>query len=155
MQWTTFQDYYSSTIDNNNSLRTLDKFNMLVSLLQGKARSTIEYLPRRKDVYAQTVDISKERFGEEEFNQHAVYQQLRNIPRAVEAVASLRVTVDEIDKTLQQARGIEGMIDQTAIVMILQDKVPKDIALEIVRAKLNMRKRVELREVNEVITRNN
>lgn len=63
--------------------------------------------------------------------------------------------MEEIDKTLQQARGVEGMIDQTAIVMILQDKVPKDIALEIVRAKLNMRKRVELREVNEVITRNN
>lgn len=37
---------------------------------------------------------------------------------------SLRTTVEQRDCVLQQARGFKHVIDQTAVMMILQEKLP-------------------------------
>ena len=50
LKWSTFWDYFSSTIHENTNIRTIDKFHFLGSLLKDRAKMAIEYLPRKEDL---------------------------------------------------------------------------------------------------------
>lgn len=64
VKWNTFRDYFYSTIHTNNSLRKIDKFQYLVSILEGRARMAIEYLLRNDEMYQKAIDILAESFGD-------------------------------------------------------------------------------------------
>ena len=58
-----FWESFESTIQNNEELSAVDKFNYLHSLLDGAAASSIQGLPLTEDNYENAVEILKDRFG--------------------------------------------------------------------------------------------
>lgn len=73
IKWNIFWDHFYSKIHTNDGLRKTDKFQYLVSLLQGRARMAIEYLQRNDEMYEKAIDILMERFGSEKLLHQAVY----------------------------------------------------------------------------------
>ena len=63
MKWVTFWDAFNSSIHNNPSLSSVDKFNYLVSLLESSAAETIAGLSITSANYEEAVSALKKRFG--------------------------------------------------------------------------------------------
>ena len=63
MHWQSFWDAFKSAIHDNVGLTSIDKFNYLRSLLEGKARRVIEGLDLTSLNYENAVGLLKRRFG--------------------------------------------------------------------------------------------
>ena len=71
-KWITFWDTYESTVHENPSLTSIDKFNYLSSLLESTAAEAISGLTCSSANYEEAVAILKRRFGNEQLivNRH-------------------------------------------------------------------------------------
>ena len=71
-KWITFWDTYESTVHENPSLTSIDKFNYLSSLLESTAAEAISGLTRSSANYEEAVAILKRRFGNKQLivNRH-------------------------------------------------------------------------------------
>jgi hypothetical protein len=62
-KWQAFWDTYEASIHNNQTLAPIDKFNYLISLLQGPASDAIAGLPITNANYIGAIEILQRRFG--------------------------------------------------------------------------------------------
>jgi len=63
VRWTAFVDSYESAIHSNDKLSEVDKFNYLLSLLEGSAFEAVQGLTLSAANYQDAISILKRRFG--------------------------------------------------------------------------------------------
>ena len=113
---------------------------------------TVEYLLKREEMCKEGIRILKNRLGGDELRHQTIYQRLREVPRVGLEISSLKTAVKKMDKIVQQSKGFETVLDPTAALMILQEKLPIDIALKIAKVKVEARERereMEPRKIDE------
>ena len=79
-QFRSFWDSFRSAVHNNPSLSTIDKFNYLNSMLEGRALRAVQGLPITEGNYQSALDILNQRFGKPQAIVSAHMEELMKIP---------------------------------------------------------------------------
>ena len=138
-QWQSFWDSFSSSVDTNESLSDVEKFNYLRNLCEQGAASTIAGLALTDANYKVAVDLLKKRFGNVDVVINSHMDRLLKLPQLNNSndVRKLRVLYDSIEA---HVRGLQAL-DVTSesygklVVPILLSKLPEGIRLIISRQK--------------------
>ena len=85
-----FWDCFETTVDKNPTLSNVEKFNYLVSKLDGDAKNTIAGLAISNDNYNVAVNMLNERYGDIQTVVNAHYVEIINITAATNTTAGLR-----------------------------------------------------------------
>ena len=90
MKWQTFWDSFDSAVHSNNVLTNVQKLNYLRAHLEGKAARAIAGFPLTSVNYHQSLDVLRERFGEQQRIINTHIHALMNLPHANNTITSLR-----------------------------------------------------------------
>ena len=136
-KWTAFWDSFESSIHLNSGLNPIDKFNYLMSLIEGAAEDAISGLSLNARNYEEAIEILKRRFG----NKQQIINRHMNILLNLDAVNSnqnlkaLRVLHDTIEAHVRSLKslGVPSESYGSLLSSILMNKLPNDIKLTITR----------------------
>ena len=160
-----FWQSFESSIDKNESLSPVDKFNYLVNILEGEAFRVIQGLEIVQENYDDAKKILQERFGHKQKIIQVHMDSLLNLQYSPnETVAHLRQIFDNINVHI---RGLESLGVQqdnygSLLIMIIMKRMPKDVALQVSRETKSdiwsmkdileiIRKEIEARETCEFV----
>ena len=90
LKWQTFWDSFDSAVHSNNVLTNVEKLNYLRAHLEGEAARAITGFPLTSVNYHQSLDVLRERFGEQQKIINAHMHALMNLPHANNTITSLR-----------------------------------------------------------------
>ena len=147
----TFWDCFESAEHQNPKLSKIDKFNYLISLLEGRALRAVQGLTVSEDNYEAAIDILQQRFGKPQQIISAHMDELMKIPPCtVDKPSQLRYVYDNISV---HTRGLAWPI---------MAKLPTEFRIQIARETTKeiweitdildvILKEVEAREVGEIV----
>ena len=164
-----FWECFESSVHKNLSLTTTDKFNYLLSLLEGNALHAVKGLAVTEDNYQAAIDILQERFGRTQQIISAHMDELLKLsPCAGEKPSQLRVVYDKVSVNVGGLEALGVKPDQygSLLIPVIMSKLPADVRLQIARNSVKevweikelleiIRKEVEARELSEHIKANN
>ena len=135
LDWLSFWDSYESAIHRNPSLREVQKFNYLKSLLHGDASQTIAGFSMTNTNYDKAISLLQERYGQTHKIIQTYMQALLDIPPPLNTVDSIRIYYDKMETYV---RGLEslGQTDDTygsLLVPIILNKLPGEIRKNLAR----------------------
>ena len=156
---------FTSAVHNNASLSTIDKFNYLNSMLEGRALPAVQGLPITESNYQSALDILNQRFGKSQAIISAHMEELMKIPACTgEKSSQLRYIYDKISV---HVRGLEslGVTSQqygSLLTPVIMAKLPSEIRVQIARNTTEeiwevadmlkiILKEVEAREISESV----
>ena len=144
-------------------LTIIDKFNYLVSLLEGSALRSIKGLAITEENYQAALDILQERFGNSQqiISTH-MDELLKLQPCTSEKSSQLRYMYDKVSVNVRglEAMGIRSEQYGSLLIPVIMCKLPIDVRLQIARNTKKdvwvikdllelIRKEVEARELSE------
>ena len=135
-KWTSFWDSFKSAIHDNNQLTKIDKFNYLVSLLDGAAARAIKGLTLSDSNYDAAVELLKQRFGRPQHIICAHMEELVKIPcSANDRPQALRYIYDQITVHIRglATLGIGSTQYGSLLIPIIMSKLPGEIRLRVAR----------------------
>ena len=158
-----FWEIFESTVHNNMQLTIIDKFNYLVSLLEGSALRSIKGLTITEENYQAALDILQERFGNSQQIISAHMDELLKLqPCTSEKSSQLRYMYDKVSVNVRglEAMGIHSEQYGSLLIPVIMCKLPIDVRLQIARNTKKdvwvikdllelIRKEVEARELSE------
>jgi len=149
LNWLEFWDCFVTTIHENKKLSNVEKFNYLLSVLSGEAKSVIAGLSLSNDNYLIAVQLLKERFGELQNVIDSHYSQLINLKPATTKTESLRELYDLFEKNIRSLETLKQDVNQAVFISMLTSKLPKPVLtqLEIQKGAKNKWSVVKLREL--------
>ena len=132
----TFWQSFNCAVNQNPSVSPVQKFNYLLSLLDGQAFRALQGLEITGENYQPAVEILKSRFGNKQqiINDHmAALLRLQSHPN--ERVAQLRYILDSI---IIHVRGLEslGMPSErygSLLIPIIMNRMPKEITCQVAK----------------------
>ena len=151
-----FWEIFESTVHNNMQLTIIDKFNYLVSLLEGSALRSIKG-------HQAALDILQERFGNSQqiISTH-MDELLKLQPCTSEKSSQLRYMYDKVSVNVRglEAMGIHSEQYGSLLIPVIMCKLPIEVRLQIARNTKKdvwvikdllelIRKEVEARELSE------
>lgn len=137
LEWQGFWDRFKLSIDSNDSVSDVDKFNYLLRFLSGKALSCVKGLTLSSENYQQALDLLKERFGNPQVLISAHMDKLIKIKRVREMdnLESLRKLYNEVETCLRNLNSLK--VEHTTygclLISILKDKLPEELLVTISR----------------------
>ena len=124
LEWRTFWDSFKSAIDENPTLRSIDKMNYLISLLEDEAKSTIAGLSASDENYPVAVDLLKERYANEDLIKNAHYKELKRMSKMGTQLDSLKKGVNILEKHIRSLEAMGENVDNQLMVSLFQSKLP-------------------------------
>ena len=167
-RFSSFWDSFESLVHKNEELSGIDKFNYLVSLLEGPAARAVQGLPLTETNYDHAVELLKERYGNKQKIVSAHMEELLKLPIcSQEKTSELRSLYDKINIHIRglESLGVNAEHYGSLLIPVLMQRIPKNIALQIARQSSKdvwhmteileiIRSEVEAREMSEnVITK--
>ena len=137
LEWQGFWDRFSLSIDSNDSVSDVDKFNYLLRFLSGKALSCVKGLTLSSENYQQALDLLKDRFGNPQVLISAHMDKLIKIKRVkgMDNLESLRKLYNEVETCLRNLKSLK--VEQATygclLISILKDKLPEELLVTISR----------------------
>ena len=164
-----FWEIFESAVHNNTQLTIIDKFNYLVSLLEGQALRSIKGLAITEDNYQAALDILQERFGNSQQIISVHMDELLKIqPCNGEKSSQLRYIYDKVSVNVRglEALGVHSEQYGSLLIPIIMSKLPSDVRLQVARTRQKdvweikdlleiIRNEVEARELSEHVKANN
>ena len=164
-QFRSFWDSFESTVHTNTSLTKIDKFNYLVSLLEGTASRAIAGLPITEENYDAAVDIINKRFGKPQQLISAHMDELLKISTcSTDKPYQLRYLYDKLSVNIRglEALGVKANQYGSLLIPIVMAKLPPEIRVHVARnttedvwdieSILNViQNEIEAREISEKI----
>jgi len=136
-KWQSFWDTYEASIHNNQHLASIDKFNYLISLLQGVASDAIAGLSITNANYMEAITILQRRFGNKQqiINRHMEIILNVNPVRSGYQVKELRQLYDTIESHVRSLKslGVPSSSYGTLLSSIVMNKLPQELKLLINR----------------------
>ena len=151
-KWQSFWDSFKSAVHENTTLSPVEKFNYLISLLEGTASRTIQGLTLTEANYHSAIELLKERFGQPQQIISAHMDELLKIQGCNDSdrFTSLRYVYDKITVHVRGLASLGVDSDQygSLLIPIVMAKLPSELRLRIARvAKGSVWKIDELLEV--------
>ena len=101
MRWKECWDIFEATIDRNQNLKDIEKFNYLNSKLMGEAKGAVSGILLSNENYSVAVALLKERFGDVQSVVYCHFTELINITPAINNSKGLRLLYEQIEKDLR------------------------------------------------------
>ena len=150
----TFWESFESAVHKNVYLTNIDKFNYLLSLLEGNALRAIKGLAVTDGNYQAAISILQERFGKSQQIISAHMDELLKLsPCTGERSTQLRFVYDKVSVNVRGLEALGVKPDQygSLLIPVIMSKLPADVRLQIAR---NSDKDVwEIQELLEAIRR--
>lgn len=89
-----------SSVNSNDCLSNIEKFNYLRSKLLGYEKTAVEGLALSSENYSFAIEILRERFGDIQENIDLHYNRIINVHSASDRVECLRRLLDNVDRSL-------------------------------------------------------
>ncbi|XP_028409239.1 uncharacterized protein LOC114531823 [Dendronephthya gigantea] len=131
-----FWQIFESTVDKNAQLTSIDKFNYLVSLLEGQALRSIKGLAITEDNYQAALDILQERYGNSQQIISAHMDDLLKLqPCSGEKASQLRYIYDKVSVNVRALEALGVHSDQygSLLIPVIMSKLSSDVRLQIAR----------------------
>ena len=135
-QFRSFWDSFESTVHTNTDLTKIDKFNYLVSLLEGSASRAIAGLPITEENYDAAVDIINKRFGKPQQLISAHMDELLKISTlSTDKPHQLRYLYDKLNVNIRglEALGVKSTQYGSLLIPIIMAKLPPEIRVHVAR----------------------
>ena len=116
LQFQTFWQQFTACIDSQEDVPDITKFNYLIGLLMGAAKSTLDGLPVTADNYSVAKEIIKKRFGRRDLLIFAHIQTLLTLPIASKA-EELTVSYDKLVANVRALKSMEITSDNYGVVL--------------------------------------
>ena len=125
----TFWDSFDSAVHSNNVLTNVQKLNYLRAHLEGEAARAIAGFPLTSVNYHQSIDVLRERFGEQHRIINAHMHALMNLPHTNNTITSLRTSYDSIENHVRglTALGQSSESYGALLVPMVLGKLPTDV----------------------------
>jgi len=137
LEWQGFWDRFSLSVDSNESVANVDKFNYLLRFLSGKALSCVKGLTLSSENYLQALGLLKERFGNPQVLISAHMDKLIKIKRVkgIDNLESLRKMYNDVETCLRNlsSLNVEQVTYGCLLISILKDKLPEELLVTISR----------------------
>jgi transposase InsO family protein len=150
LHYQSFIETFNSSVHNNPSLNTIDKFSYLRSILRGTAAATISGLSLTEQNYEEALELLKARFGDKNVLVSKFVDALLQLEpvRSVEHVGRLREIYDKLESYLRnlKALGIDSAQFGPVMTPIILNKLPPEIRLEVTRKNTS-----EIWNFNEIL----
>ncbi|XP_045205909.2 uncharacterized protein LOC123558098 [Mercenaria mercenaria] len=131
IQWIEFWDSFDSSVNKNDKLSPVDKFNYLKGKLTGEARAAIAGLTLSNENYQVAIKILQDRFGDKQEIIDLHYKGLLNLTSPTGTTESLRFFVDKIERHLRSLEVLHENLDQHVFVSMIRSKLPNDVLLQL------------------------
>ena len=131
-----FWQSFESSIDKNEGLSPVDKFNYLVNILEGEAFRVIQGLEIMQENYENAKKILHKRFGHKQKIIQVHMDSLLNLQYSPnETIAHLRQIFDNINGHIcgLKSLGVKKENYGSLLIMIIMKRMLKDIALPVSR----------------------
>jgi hypothetical protein len=135
-EWDDFWDWYDVSINKSN-LPKVQKLTYLIGCLDGKAAKTIAGYAITEENYEIIVDVLKNSYGKRDIIIQAHYSELSALKPASENVEDLRRLYDDIERITRQLQQKGEDIDHENLMMMVQQKIPQLVLMEIYKEKRN------------------
>ncbi len=140
LKWQTFWDSFDSAVHSNIVLMNVQKLNYLRAHLEGEAARAIAGFPLTSVNYHQSLDVLRNRFGDQQKIINAHMQALMNLLNANNNITSLRTLCDVIEN---HVRGLAALGQSTEsygalLVPMVLGKLPADVRKNLAREHSNL-----------------
>ena len=131
LKWPAFWDSFTSTIDNDETLLKVDKFNYLMGALEGEARDSVVGFRQTNAQYDVMVQHLKERYDHREYIIHSHYDELTDIARCNNKTNELRKTYNSIEVSLRSLESMGEDVENNFMVALVKRKFPDGFNLKL------------------------
>ena len=137
LNWSTFWDRFTSSIDDATGINEVEKFNYLLGLLNENAKSCISGLTLSSENYQHAKAILKERHAKPQVIISAHMESLVKMPsiRNMHNISQIRKMYDHITTTVRNLKtlNINPASYGALLIPVLTEKIPSDLRLIIAR----------------------
>eukprot|EP00731_Ephydatia_muelleri_P023359 Em0015g942a len=135
--WSTFWDSFHSAVHSNEDLSNVDKFNYLISFLEGSAAECISGLTLTSANYEEAVAVLKRRFGNKQqiVNRHMEALLELEAVTSIHDIQPLRTLCDKIESHVRSLNslGVPSSSYGSLLSSIVMNKMPQEIRLIVSR----------------------
>ena len=110
-------------------MQTIEKFNYLRAQLENEALKSIAELELTNANYEATINLLKERYGNNQLIVDTHYTKLMEMPPASNKTTSLRAMYDAIEQHLRSLHLLGEDFNQRQIVSLIRSKLPKVVTV--------------------------
>lgn len=136
-KWISFWDTFEASVDKNDNLSPIDKFNYLISLLERSAAEAISGLTLTASNYDEAIEILKGRFGNKQqiINRHMEILLNLDCVSSHHNLRSLRKLHDTVESNVRSLKslGVPRESYGGLLSSILMIKLPQEFRLVITR----------------------
>ena len=137
MDYQTFIDSFTSSIDNDEDLSKIDKFTYLKGALKGKAKNAIEGLSTTAENYDEAISLLKTRFGDKKFLISTFFKAILDLNPVKDCsdISKLRDLYDAIEINVRNLKtlGITSESFAPVIIPTILSKIPEAICHEVMK----------------------
>ena len=137
LNWSTFWDRFTSSIDDATGINEVEKFNYLLGLLNENAKSCISGLTLTSENYQHAKAILKERYANPQVIISAHMESLVKMPsiRNMSNISHIRKMYGHITTTVRNLKtlNINPVSYGALLIPVLTEKIPSDLRLIIAR----------------------
>ena len=137
LEWQTFWNQFDVSVNENESLNDVDRFNYLLKFLSGKALAAVKGLTLSSENYRQAVQLLRERFGNPQVLISAHLDSLIKIRKVknIENVEGLRKLYNEVETCVRNLNSldVETKTYGCLLIPILKEKLPEEMLMVISR----------------------
>lgn len=136
LHWQPFWDSFKAAVDSNTSLTGVQKLSYLRAQLQGEASEVIAGFQLTDASYTSSVELLKERFGQEYKQINAHMQALIDLPAPSTTTSSVRQFYDAIESHIRSLTALGQTEDSygSMLTTILLGKIPGKMKQTMARA---------------------
>ena len=140
LKWQTFWDSFDSAVHSNNVLTNVQKLNYLRAHLEGEAARAIAGFPLTSVNYHQSLDVLRNRFGDQQKIINTHMHALMNLPNANNNITSLRTLCDVIENHVHGLAALGQSTESYGALLVLMvlGKLPADVRKNLAREHSNL-----------------
>ncbi|XP_028397211.1 uncharacterized protein LOC114521021 [Dendronephthya gigantea] len=135
--WSTFWDMFESSVHNNPTLSSIDKFNYLSSLLESTAADSIAGLTLTNANYEEAINILKKRFGNKQLAINKHMNTLLNLDPVTSNhnLKGLRTLYDTVESHIRalNSLGVHPSSYGNLLCSMLMNKIPQELRIRVSR----------------------
>ncbi|KAH7714373.1 gag protein [Aphelenchoides avenae] len=123
LEFKPFWDTFAATID-SQSFSKMEKLAYLKGVLRGEAFRAVDGYPMTEESYDVIKKVLCERFDNEEFIVHKLYNELDVIPRSGNGVREARQVYERLEKVIRMLEAYGQDVEQTHIGVVYTRRMP-------------------------------
>ncbi len=132
LHWQQFYDSFSTSVDKNESLCNVEKFNYLRSYLRGPALRMLDGIPITNENYVVAMTLLQKKYGDKSLTVSAHISKVLNMNSVPDVTSKLEQFFDELERHLRTL-DVLGMTETQVLAQSVLSKLPQRIREKILK----------------------